>query len=301
MKSFLINILVFCITGMLIGEVLVRSMYLTSEIPRRTIDKNRIQKYFPEQKGYWKGGVHSWQINKMGWPGELPECFDNLQIVLGDSFVENFMNPANCHQAVLLKKKVPQFNFMEAARSGVSLIEAMEISKQLDSLNPKGYLFYVKDGDFIESIQEIRTLNHITQLSLQNQKIIPGKLKAPGLKRILYNWKFLYYLYLRFPLMRMKKTKNTLEEIESTSLYDKEIEHLLSFITSNYEINNKTLVFIPNTKKSIIEAANAFGFKVIVLNSTGDASWTFDHDSHWTCYGHERAASQVANHLNKIH
>jgi hypothetical protein len=299
MKRFLLNILVFCITGMLIGEVIARTMHLTSDIPRRTIDQHNIQKYLPGQQGYWKGGDHSWSINTMGWPGELPENFDNLQVIIGDSFIENFMNPRNCHQSVFLKQELPQFNFLEAARSGVSLIEAMEISKELDSLNPEGFLFYVKDEDFIESIREIKVLNDITQLSLKDQTIVPGKMKAPGLKRILYNWKFLYYLYNRFPIGRNSKPEKAAEKEGVPANNQKEITALIKFITNKYSIENKTLVFMPNTNKSIIEACKVAGFKTIALNSEGDRSWTFDYDSHWTCYGHGQAAGQVARFLNK--
>src|SRR5690606_35579075 len=123
-----------------------------------------VQKYLPNQEGYWKGGNHQWIINDYGWPGELPTKYDNLINIIGDSFIENFMNPNECHQSVFLKKLMPDYNFFEAARSGVSLIEAMEISKQIDSLNPKMTLIYVNENDFYESILNIKKLNDITQI-----------------------------------------------------------------------------------------------------------------------------------------
>ncbi|WP_340202349.1 hypothetical protein [Ascidiimonas sp. W6] len=286
-------------TGMLIGEVIARTMHLTSDIPRRTIDQNYIQKYLPGQKGYWKGGDHSWSINEMGWPGKLPNSFDNLQVIIGDSFIENFMNPPECHQSIFLKEKIPELNFMEAARSGVSLIEAMEIAKQLDSLQPENYFLYVKNEDFIESIKEIKALKDITQVSLVNQKIIHGEMKSPGLKRILYNWKFLYYLYNRFPIGRGTNNEQSLKEPDAPLVLDSKIPELLHFIKKNYRITNKIFVFMPNTDKVIIEAVEEAGFRSIKLNDDGDKNWSFEHDSHWTCYGHERAASQVAKMIKK--
>ena len=104
-----------------------------TDLPQRTIDEYGIQKYYANQSGYWKGGEHKWMFNELGWPGELPEDYDNLITVIGDSFIENFMNPNECHQSKLLKKGLNNHNFIEAARSGVSFIEAMEISKQFDS------------------------------------------------------------------------------------------------------------------------------------------------------------------------
>ncbi|XLS30758.1 hypothetical protein ACJD0Z_07980 [Flavobacteriaceae bacterium M23B6Z8] len=299
MKKFLINILAFLIVGMLLGEIIARTMYLTSDIPRRTIDNDHIQKYFPDQTGYWKGGDHSWSINKMGWPGELPDSFDRLQLIIGDSFIENFMNPSHCHQSVFLKEKVPALNFMEAARSGVSLIEAMEISKQLDTLRPENYFIYVKDEDFIESIKEIKSLKDITQVSLTDKKVVPGEMKAPGLKLVLYNWKFLYYLYNRFPLSRAGNAEEPIKQKETASSLNDQIPKLLKFISDQYDITNKVLVFMPGTDPSIIEASKKAGFKTIELDDTGDKNWSFEYDSHWTCYGHERAADQVANILNK--
>lgn len=300
MKKFLLNILLFCITGMVLGELVSRGMHLTSDIPRRTIDENHIQKYLPDQKGFWKGGEHSWSINKMGWPGGLPQNFDHLQLIIGDSFIENFMNPQDCHQSVFLKQMVPGLNFMEAGRSGISLIEAMEIARQLDTLNPEKVFFYVKEEDFLESIRDIKVLNDITQLSIKEQKVVPGEMKSPGLKRILYNWKFLYYLYNRFPIMRSANAENSKAEVIKRDFTD-EISGLLGYITKNYNLENKVLVFMPGTPSAIIEAATDAGIKTITLSAEGDKSWSFDYDSHWTCYGHKQAAKQVADFLNQTH
>ncbi len=169
MKRFIKHIVVFLLLAVIIGEVVVRMTHAMSDIPQRTIDDYGIQKYFPNQDGYWKGGDHKWVINEMGWPGELPENYNNLMLVIGDSFIENFMNPNECHQAIFLEEQLPEYNFMEAARSGVSLIEAMEIHKQLDSLKPVHTLVYVNDNDFFESIVEVKKMSDITQMSLTNK------------------------------------------------------------------------------------------------------------------------------------
>jgi len=34
------------------------------------------------------------------------------------------------------------------------------------------------------------------------------------------------------------------------------------------------------------------------LNDSGDKSWSFDYDAHWNCYGHRKAAEQVAKKLS---
>ncbi len=289
-----------------LGEIIVRMFHLVSDIPKRVITNHGIQKYVPNQEGYWKGGHHKWMINDKGWPGELPLKFDNLILLIGDSFIENFMNPNNCHQAAFLKNYMPQNNFMEAGRSGVSLIEAMEICEELNHLKPLINTIYLNNNDFYESIVEIQELNDITQLELKNKKIIKGKLKSPGLKIILYNWKLAYYLYNRFSPATMQMNEKTESKNKdniiaaNTFKHQKEVFELIEYISSNYGITNKILIFHPDSDQNIINKCIAEGFKVIVLNTREGQGWTFDYDSHWTCYGHEQAAKQIAGQLPKI-
>lgn len=305
MKKFLKNIILLVLITLAVGEVVVRLTQAVSDIPQRTIDGHGIQKYLPNQEGYWKGGEHKWTINKFGWPGELPQSYDNLIMVIGDSFIENFMNPNECHQSVFLKENMKDYNFMEAGRSGVSLIEAMEISKQFDSLKPIQFLIYVNDEDFYESITQIKPMDDITQLNIDTNTIEYGEMKAPGLKKVLYTWKLMYYLYNRFPLNNLSGTEAEPEvSSEDTKKEDlefhAELTQLMAYIKHNYNINNKTLVFHPDSSKSIRTICHVAGFNIIVLDSNNDESWIFDYDSHWTCYGHKRAAEQISEKLPSI-
>ena len=302
MTKFFINILILFLLLLLVGEIVVRLTHAVSDIPERTIDEYGIQKYNPNQYGYWKGGEHNWIINRLGWPGELPKSFDNLILIVGDSFIENFMNPNECHQSAFLKRNLPNYNFLEAARSGVSLIEAMEISKHFDSLQPIKTLIYVNDGDFYESVTEIKSMKDITQLDLKTKKIRYGEMKAPLLKKALYNWKLMYYFYNRFYADINGNTEtepqNPIKNVTDGYLKDKtEIIQLLEFIKNNYDTDNKILVFNPNSDPRIIELVNEMNLNAIILNSEGDDSWTFTYDSHWTCYGHECAARGVSEKL----
>lgn len=304
MIKFFKNIIIFFALALLIGEVVVRITHSVSDIPRRRIDKAGIQKYYPNQDGYWKGGEHTWLINEYGWPGIAPKSFNNLITVIGDSYIENFMNPNECHQAVFLENNADEYNFFEAGRSGVSLIEAMEISKQLDSLKPVKHLIYVNSNDFYESIVEIKKLSDITQLDLTNNEIIYGQMKAPFVKKILYNWKLMYYFYNRFYSSLVSKKTKEVEKEKTSELdrgikYNNELLNLLEFIKNKYQLNNKVLVFHPNANQHILELCMKLDFEIIVLDSSKDKSWSFEYDSHWTCYGHERAAIQVTNYLKR--
>ena len=304
MKKFLKNIVLFILLALIVGEIVVRVTYTMADIPQRTIDEYGIQKYYPNQHGYWKGGDHKWIINDFGWPGELPKSYNNLIMVIGDSFIENFMNPNECHQSAFLKKNMKGYNFMEAGRSGVSLIEAMEISKSLDSLKPIKTLIYVSDNDFYESIKEVKPMVDITQINLKDGSIAYGEMKAPRLKKILYNVKLLYYFYNRFPLgqsdVAQDHNKEELVEAEDNNKLKSKVEifKLIEYIVNNYNIKSKILVFHPNTNTEIIEQCQRAGFNTIVLDSSkDDNSWTFDYDSHWTCYGHEQVAKQISDAL----
>lgn len=302
MGQFLKKCALFLIIGVFIAEIITRMFFITSDIPSRFIDEKGIQKYIPNQTGKWKGGNHGWSINEQGWPGDLPESYNNLITIIGDSFIENFLNPEECHQAVFLKKLVPELNFMEASRSGVSFIEAMEITKELDSLSPQLQLIYIHDSDLEESILQIKKHSDITQLDLTEKQIINGELKSQGIKKILYNWKFLYYLYNRFPPNPPKVNKTQSSETPTTTI-DKEkkiwesINLLLEYTASNYNIQNKVLIFRPESNIELINLAKKIGFKTLHLQINENESWSFDYDNHWTCDGHQNAAEQVGEFL----
>ena len=301
MKKFIKSIVLFTLLNLLVGEIIVRKFYLTTDIPRRQINSDGIQNYRPGQTGFWKGGAHSWVINELGWAGCLPDKKDNLITLIGDSYIENFMNPQECHQCAFLQNKTSKYNFLEAARSGVSLIEALEISKQCDEFTPVYQLIYVNDKDFEESISDIKVLNDITQINLKNNELSFGEMKSPKLKSILYNWKLLYYFYLRFN----SGSNNNDTKIINSKDYQKpdhitKIKELLVSIKKLYIVENKILVFHPNSNKKIIQEVVNLGYKTIVLDSSKDTkSWSFEFDSHWTCYGHQESAQQVYDELVK--
>ena len=296
MKKFLINVILFTFIGWSLGEVIVRTFHVTADIPRRFIDEDGIQKYVPAQTGYWTGGTHQWRVNELGWVGPLPKSQKNLVVIIGDSFIENFMNPEDSHQSVLLKNELPEYNFIEAARSGVSLIEAFEISKSMQSMNPTLNLIYVHDSDFLESISEFKKNGGITQFDPVAKKIIPGKIKSAILKKILYSSKFLYYLYTR---QRSHSKKATPSKDEVSADHMKTFGELLDYCAEDYNVSDKVLVFRPSSDPQLEVLAREKGFQTFVLDWTNDKSWRFEHDKHWTPYGHQRAAKQIASFIEK--
>lgn len=301
MKKLIIRFILFLIVGYLVGEVIVRTQKLTSDIPQRYVDANGIQMYIPYQKGYYIDMDDPWEVNKYGWLGvsNIENKAKRISII-GDSYIENLMNPKTCNQGYLLEKENPNIGFFEAGRSGVTFIEAMEIAKQLDSLNFNQHLIYVSADDFYESFADQNRYTDRMQYDIESNKVLKGELKSSGLKKILYNTKFLYYLYLRFPLFVSEQNMGEIKKEEKTFEASK-FEKILNYCNDNYNMNKITLVFHPGTSSEIINFFNKNGVNHIVLKETNNKTWALNSaDGHWSCYGHKEASKQVSKYLQQL-
>jgi hypothetical protein len=305
MKKIFIRFCLFVLIGLVIGELTARVLHLSPDVPKRFVDSTGIQRFIPHQSGYYSGiNAHSWKVNEYGWVG----CFDlsskkPLVAIIGDSYIENFMNPQSCHQCELLSGMANTYNFIEAGRAGITFIESMEISHYLDTLNPVGQLIYVNERDFAESISNSFVYHDRMQIDVLTGKICHAQLKSPGLKKILYNWKFLYYMYNRFPLFVENQNKNEGNKNTDNPIDNMEYtEMLFKYCKNNYNLENKTIVFHPESRPEIIELAQKYGFKIIKLSYGSEASnlWHPKADTHWNCYGHKQVAIQVASNLDRV-
>jgi hypothetical protein len=300
MINFLKKIALYLVLLIFILELMIRAFRLTPEIPHRTIDSNGIQKYKTNQSGYFNSkSKEKWLINEFGWAGVAQTQTDTIFSIIGDSFIENFHNPLSCHQGSYLKALLPQYSFFEAGRSGMSFIENLEVTKHLDSLiAPKEHFIYLNNSDFSESILEIKKHTDRSQFSVKSNKTIKGKLKGSALKKILYNIKILHYFYLNYPndIQSTEDIKFNVRlsnsEKNSNILY---FNKFFEFCVNNYEIDNIILVLHPETDNLFVELCKKYNFQIIELNSLDYKSWKFDNDSHWNCFGHKSASSQVYN------
>ncbi|WCO03088.1 hypothetical protein [Psychroserpens ponticola] len=298
MKKFIIRFIVFLIVGYAVGEIIVRSNKLTSDIPQRYVDDYGVQKYIPGQTGYYKGAKVPWTVNKFGWIGvsHLNNRPKRMSVI-GDSYIENLMNSITCNQGYLLQNSNKNIDFFEAGRSGITFIEAMEITKRIDSLNFDKHLIYVSNGDFEESFSDTFRYEDRMQFDTEKNTLLPGNLKSPGLKKILYNTKFLYYLYSRFPLFVSKQNKG---EVQEKATVKKEIfnaerfNKLFIYCQDNYDLDTIVLVFHPNTSDKIINFFSSKGMNTIILQEKANKTWDLSAgDGHWSCYGHEEASKQI--------
>lgn len=299
MKIFLIKIVLFVSLGIILGEGIVRLFELTIDVPVAYVDSSdHLIKYRPNQTGNYIGGDHKWIINKYGNFGYEPPSLDSLITVIGDSFISNEMNPPSCHQARYLSLLDRDFNYYPMSRDGASFIEYMEMKKSLEHLHPIKNLFYVHHSDFTESIIEVANKPTSVQYSINEHRIRYAKLSSRKLKRLLYHFKLAYYLYRNYlifkstpPALKVKKSKKPLNF--------KAIKKLLDFVKNNYSIDDIILVFNPNSDQKLIKITKNYGFKTILLKAQNYSSWKLEHDSHWSCNGHKKAAIQVTNYLKQ--
>lgn len=298
MKLFLLKVSFFLATLVITFEIIIRIMNLTPDIPQRVIINN-IQKYKVGQSGMFsRNSTEKWRINEYGWPGIAELDKDTIIALIGDSFIENFHNPYSCHQAHFLGEILPEFGFFEAARSGMSLIEELEVNKHVSAeISPILTLIYINEKDLYESIEEIEYLDDVTQISLKTDHIHRGKIKGAFFKKILYNVKVLHYLYLNKP-KDLGPNFSTGAKREKTSLLnDTLIDGFLDLMTDRYELSSVIFVFHPETDRKIIKLFYEKSLKIIPLSSSNYKSWKLPNDSHWNCEGHKSASEQVAKFL----
>jgi hypothetical protein len=301
MKQFLIKLTFFVFIFCIISEIVIRIFHLAPDIPERFEDKYGIQRYKPDQSGYFTKAKKPWNVNKYGWVGVADIKKDTIISIIGDSYIENLMNPIECNQGSILNSLLPNYSYFEAGRSGVTFIEAMEISRILDiEIAPKYQLLYLSESDFYESISEIKMYSDRFQVSVENQKIIASKLQNVDYKKTLYNIKLLYYLYLKYPLFVNKQNKNEVPVINQQNKKFDEVKFnkLFQFCSNNFNLTKLIFVIHPNTDTRIVKIANTYGIKTILLDSSGDPTWEIgENEHHWSCYGHNQVSKQVRDQL----
>lgn len=287
MKSLLIKkIVFFTIICFIFIELIIRSFNLTNDIPQRKIDINGLQTYVENQNGYFDG--NQWKVNKYGFIGLSEINYKNQVLIIGDSMIENIMNPINCNQGYLLKKMFDNsYGFFEIGRSGLTLIESLEFYKFFNQIiNPKIVIIYINEGDITESISNIKRFTDRLQINIQTRKLENVQIKYPTFKKILYNLKSIYFLY----------TKGFFNIISQNIISDKQvnfndnnltIKKFFEIINSKYDLQNVTFVLDKSNKY-----INLINTKKVILNNQ-EKNWFIKGDLHWNCFGHSEVAKKV--------
>mgnify|MGYP000739826712 FL=1 len=206
------------------------------------------------------------------------------------------MNPFECRQSNLFKKA--GYDVFEIGRSGITFIESLEFySKYKSKVNPKISIFIIDNSDFEESIQEINKLNDRVQISLKTSKLSLGKIKAKYLKKILYNYKTLYYLYLKYLKSQKSNITSQSKEVnqsnEEISLF---INKLIRISNQNYDL--KDCLFVFRGENDFKELFNQLNLNFIELNLKGVEYMYSENDSHWNCKGHKIASEKILEYID---
>jgi hypothetical protein len=123
------------------------------------------------------------------------------------------------------------------------------------------------------------------------------------LKKLLYNFKLLYYAYLNIPAIVGDQNKVTAQPVKKDyAQYAAYFKDLATYCKAHYDLSNLVFVLHPDTDPSIIDVVNKMHVKMILLDSSKDTkSWILgEHDGHWSCYGHEQVSNQVYEGLQRI-
>ncbi len=299
MKKYLLRIFVFIALGILLGEVVLRVFNLSVDVPKTYVAEDQLIKFQPNQTGTSVQRC-KWIINEYGNFGPAPASLDSLVTLIGNSYIVNTMNPPECHQAHYLTRENQDYNFYPMSRDGSSFIEFMEMAKSLEHLNPVKQMLYVHDEDFPYSIRELIYEPNSVQLSLEKKELSYVQASESKLKKMLYKFKFAYFIYRNYfvlaelnPFNRDAAPTRVSPELDFESL-----QRMFSYVKENYKIDNILLVFFPGSDQELMEMCKNVGFETMLLETDDYNSWLTSVNGHWSCYGHEEVARQVANHLS---
>ena len=163
MRRFIFLIFWYSLALLVLVEITIRAFSLTNDVPMRKINEFGLQVFKENQSGFYGG--FNWKVNSDGFLGHNDKSGDNQILLIGDSFVENIMNPFSCRQSSLFKDI--GYQVFEAGRSGMTFIETLEFNKHLKPfVRPLKSIFIIDNIDFYESIAEIRKFNDRCQISI---------------------------------------------------------------------------------------------------------------------------------------
>ena len=153
--------------------------------------------------------------------------------------IENIMNQNTCHLDNLLNKNFSnKIDFFEIGRSGITLIESLEFNRKFtNQFDPSYSIIFVNENDIEESISNINRYNDRLQINLKTSSFELVKIKYENLKRILYNIKSLYYLYMKGFFSRGEFFKKPINIKSKNKLNnDTYINIFFSLVKENYDL-----------------------------------------------------------------
>ena len=291
MNRFLKTIVYYLITLTVFLEVIIRIFSLTDDVPMRKINDGGLQVFIENQNGFSHG--FPWRVNEDGFLGHNNKKGKNQLLIIGDSFVENIMNPFYCRQSNLFTEV--GYSVFEVGRSGITFIESLEFLKFYSSeVEPKMGLIFLDNSDFKESIVEIEKKSDRCQISMIENKILAGQIKGQKLKKFLYNFKTLYYLYKKF--LRSRKQYSATNNTNEIPSHKKYVESLITFAYENYNLSKTLFVFRNKNEYNDLFIQLQMNFIELKIS---EEKYIIENDGHWNCDGHKEAFNQILKYLNR--
>ena len=242
-------------------------------------------------------------VNEYGFLGQSPKIKSKKTIlIIGDSMIENIMNPNSCHLDIILNKYFEnKINFFEVGRSGMTLIESLEFNKKFKCLlNPVLSIIYVNQNDIEESISNMDRHKDRLQINLKTSKIESVEIKYEKLKYVLYNLKSLYYLYMKGFFSNIDLFKTPFKLKNSLDLNDRlnknYLDDFFSIIKSKYNLEN-VFFLIDKNEKTYINNFEKRNLNLILFSS--NQNWFNKKDFHWNCNGNREVSNLIVKHLKE--
>ena len=294
--KFFKKLFFFTLISFISIESSIRIFKLTNDIPQREIDENGLQTYMVNQSGYFNDNL--WKVNEYGFIGLKDVNHENQILIIGDSMIENIMNPIECNLGYYIKNLMGQkYGVFEIGRSGMTLIEAMEFKKKYETIiKPNKIIVFINENDIEESISEISRLSDRLQINIKSGDLEKVKIKYPILKKILYNIKTIYYLYIKGYFSVNFLNFQTNQKVLKPK-HDK-LERFFRILKLNYDLEKIT--FLINSNDSNIELIERELKKNKIIKFETSENWFVKGDGHWNCLGHKKVSKLIVEKLNNI-
>ncbi len=293
---------------LLILEILIRVFHLAKDTPQRFIDKSKVEKWVPNQKGISVTGIRKqnaahYRINNSGFNSyqEYNSTKEQFELALvGDSFIEGFHQDYDDSIGKKIENEFPNIKVYEYGYAGYDFADQLHLIHA-----------YKKDFDLIDQI--IIYIDFNSDLLRYKYTVIQDRitLQSP-LNNMLKKCKLLVYtksIGLLDPPKKLiaklinslnkkqpKTSKKSIEHTDKTAIYInnfKKLVQLYGFDKQRYSL----LLNTNTTPKPFLDYLTNNHFKIIDFHQSfkkATAPTYLIYDQHWNNYGRSLIAKQIS-------
>lgn len=309
MLKLFLKIGAYIILILLVLEVLIRIFHLAKDTPQRFIDKAKVEKWVPNQKGISVTGNRKqnhahYRINNMGFNSfqEFEPTKAQFELALvGDSFIQGFHQDYNNSIGKKIENEIPNIKVYEYAYAGYDFADQLHLIHA-----------YKKDFDLIDQV--VIYIDFNTDLFRNEYAVIQDRvaLQSP-LNNLLKKCKLLVYaksiglldppkkllikLLNRFSEKQTLTSEKNTKKIDKTSLYINNFKKLVQLY--GFDKQRFSLLLNTNTTpKPFLNYLTNNHYEVIDFYQSFKKASTptyLIYDQHWNNYGRTLIAKQISN------